>query len=93
MCTLCFRYLFIRGLHDRDEVLAARLTVLQYISNSGDGKFDEAKPLAQGQLDVRCGHGCIPFMEVINVFKIFIRSLRNSCLWKVGYDYTVIFIL
>ncbi len=61
---LLSRYLFIRGLHDREEVLAARLAVLEYIQSTGPGKLQEGMPLQDGILDSRCGRGCIPFMEV-----------------------------
>ena len=69
------RYLYIKGLHDREEVLAARLAVLDYILNTGQGKLDLEKAWEAGVLDVRCGRGCLPFMEVsvttnvpVNVF-------------------------
>lgn len=54
-------YLFVRGLHDRQEVLEARQTVLQYVNDLGKGKILE--PWPDGVLDVRCGKGCVPFME------------------------------
>ncbi|XP_078698534.1 1-deoxypentalenic acid 11-beta-hydroxylase-like isoform X1 [Branchiostoma floridae x Branchiostoma belcheri] len=56
-------YLFIRGLHDRQEVLDARLEVLKYVKESGEGKLDASFPWQQGVLDSRCGRGCVPFME------------------------------
>ena len=54
----------MRGLHDRDEVLNARLAVLDYILNTGQGKLDLEKAWQEGVLDVRCGRGCLPYMEV-----------------------------
>ena len=66
MTSSCFhRYLYIKGLHDREEVLAARLKVLDYILNTGQGKLDLEKAWEAGVLDVRCGRGCLPFMEVL----------------------------
>ena len=64
------RYLFLRGFHDREEVLQARLAVLKYVQESGDGKLDENHPWQEGVLDERCGRGCIPFMEV-NLYFIY----------------------
>lgn len=54
-------YLFIRGFHDRKEVLEAREAVIRHVVSGGDGKIIE--PATQGVLDSRCGIGCIPFME------------------------------
>ncbi|OPL20255.1 hypothetical protein AM593_05860, partial [Mytilus galloprovincialis] len=54
-------YLFIRGLHDRQEVLNARQTVLEYVKEQGNGKLVD--PWPEGVLEARCGQGCIPFME------------------------------
>ena len=54
----------MKGLHDRDEVLNARLAVLDYILNTGQGKLDLEKAWQEGVLDVRCGRGCLPYMEV-----------------------------
>ncbi|XP_078619638.1 uncharacterized protein LOC144886771 [Branchiostoma floridae x Branchiostoma japonicum] len=56
-------YLFIRGLHDRQEVLDARLEVVKYVKESGEEKLDSSFPWQQGVLDSRCGRGCVPFME------------------------------
>ena len=57
-------YLLIRGLHDREEVLRARLKVLEHLSQLG-GKLDESKPIEDGVLLSRCGKSCVPFMEGI----------------------------
>ncbi|KAK3098393.1 hypothetical protein FSP39_019089 [Pinctada imbricata] len=54
-------YLFIRGLHDREEVLNARRAVLQYVDTNATIRLLSADT---GHLDARCGGGCIPFMEV-----------------------------
>ncbi|XP_065830748.1 uncharacterized protein [Oscarella lobularis] len=56
-------YLFIRGLHDRQDVLEARRAVLDYIRSCGDEKLDPAYKWEEGVLDSRCGRGCVPFME------------------------------
>ncbi|XP_052242783.1 uncharacterized protein LOC127852830 isoform X2 [Dreissena polymorpha] len=53
-------YLLIRGMHDRQEVLDARLYVLDRIRKSGDRKFDSSRPWQEGVLDARCGDGCVP---------------------------------
>ena len=58
------RYLYVKQLHKREEVLAARLEVIRYIAESGDDKFDPSQPLQRGVLNPRCGLGCVPFMEV-----------------------------
>ena len=63
MFVLC-SYLYIRGLHDRQGVLSARLAVLDHIKQAGPDKLDTRYPWQQGILDSRCGHNCIPFMEV-----------------------------
>ncbi|XP_048766849.1 uncharacterized protein LOC125673933 [Ostrea edulis] len=54
-------FLFIRGFHDRQEVLQARLSVLEYVNQKAEFKL--MSPPTQGILDERCGRGCIPFME------------------------------
>lgn len=54
-------YLFIRGFHDRQEVLQARLSVLEYVNK--EAEFKLVAPPTEGVLDERCGRGCIPFME------------------------------
>ncbi|XP_060082056.1 uncharacterized protein LOC132561347 [Ylistrum balloti] len=54
-------YLFLRGFHDREEVLQAREAVIRYVASGGNGKIME--PATKGVLDSRCGIGCIPFME------------------------------
>jgi len=54
-------YLLIRGLHSREEVLAARKVVLEHVAASGPGKL--VGPTESGVLDARCGRGCVPFME------------------------------
>ena len=54
----------MKGLHDREEVLNARLAVLDHILNTGQGKLDLEKAWQEGVLDVRCGRGCLPYMEV-----------------------------
>ncbi|XP_045196299.1 uncharacterized protein LOC123551431 isoform X1 [Mercenaria mercenaria] len=56
-------YLYVKGLHDRNEVLEARRSVLQYILSEGDGKLDLKKNWEEGVLDLRCGGGCLPYME------------------------------
>ncbi|XP_023933614.1 uncharacterized protein LOC106156914 [Lingula anatina] len=56
-------YLFIRGLHSREEVLDARLAVLRYIKDLGEDKLSTEYPLEDGVLNPRCGKGCVPFME------------------------------
>ena len=58
------RYLYIKGLHDREVVLDARLAVLEYVDSTGKGKLHPDFPLEHGVLDKRCGRGCVPFMEV-----------------------------
>ncbi len=55
----------MRGLHDRGEILDARLAVLEYIKSTGDGKLKQDTPWQDGILDHRCGRGCVPYMEVI----------------------------
>ncbi|KAL4232958.1 hypothetical protein ACF0H5_007646 [Mactra antiquata] len=56
-------YIYIKGLHDRQQVLEARLTVLQHILNEGENKLDLTKNWEQGVLNLRCGGGCLPYME------------------------------
>ncbi|XP_064628941.1 1-deoxypentalenic acid 11-beta-hydroxylase-like [Lineus longissimus] len=56
-------YLFIRGLHDRDEVLRARLAVIKHIKDTGAGRLEDGTPWEDGVLAQRCGKGCIPFLE------------------------------
>eukprot|EP00117_Sycon_ciliatum_P049377 scpid68644/ scgid4501/ len=57
-------YLFIRGLHDRQAVLNARLAVLEHIDKvNGDALDLTEHELREGVLDSRCGAGCVPFME------------------------------
>ncbi|XP_071114399.1 1-deoxypentalenic acid 11-beta-hydroxylase-like [Haliotis cracherodii] len=56
-------YLFIRGLHDREEVLAARLAVLQYLKDQGEGILHPSEPVEKGVLQQGCGVGCVPTME------------------------------
>ncbi|XP_052808816.1 uncharacterized protein LOC128237376 isoform X1 [Mya arenaria] len=56
-------YLFIRGLHSREDVLAGRLHVLQHILSEGEGKLDLQRRWEEGVLDLRCGGGCLPYME------------------------------
>ena len=57
-------YLFLRGLHDRNEVLEARREVLDYISSTGPEKLDN---VTDGILNHQCTIGCVPFMEVSSV--------------------------
>jgi hypothetical protein len=64
LCTLIGRYLYIRGLHDREDVLQARLAVLRHVRDGGEGRLDADSALEEGVLDHRCGQGCVPFMEV-----------------------------
>lgn len=54
----------MKGLHDRNQVLEARLAVLQHILSEGEGKLDLQKNWEEGVLDLRCGGGCLPYMEV-----------------------------
>lgn len=56
-------YLYVKGLHNRQEVLDARLAVLQHIMSEGEGKLDLKKNWEAGVLDLRCGGGCLPYME------------------------------
>ena len=56
----------MRGVHDREEVLQGRLKVLQHILSEGEGKLDLKKNWEEGVLDLRCGGGCLPYMEVRN---------------------------
>lgn len=56
-------YLYVKGLHDRNQVLEARLAVLQHILSEGEGKLDLKKNWEEGVLDLRCGGGCLPYME------------------------------
>eukprot|EP00118_Oscarella_pearsei_P029102 m.3663 g.3663 ORF g.3663 m.3663 type:complete len:318 (+) comp9672_c0_seq1:42-995(+) len=56
-------YLLIRGLHNRQEVLDARLAVLDHIRSCGEDKLDPSYRWEEGVLDSRCGRGCVPFME------------------------------
>ena len=58
------RYLYIRGLHNREEVLQGRLAVLEFIMSEGEGKIDLKEQWEKGVLDLRCGGGCLPYMEV-----------------------------
>lgn len=60
-------YLIIRQLHDREQVLQARMAVLRYIAETGEGKLDSKFSLEKGVLDSKCGRGCIPFMEGRNM--------------------------
>ena len=64
-CIYC-RFLFIRDFHDRHDVLQARRAVLQFVSESGSGKFEEGTSFEEGILQQRCGIGCVPFMEVLS---------------------------
>ncbi|KAK3737454.1 hypothetical protein QZH41_008340, partial [Actinostola sp. cb2023] len=43
-------YLFIRQLHDRNEVLQARQAVLEYLYQEKPSSFDPSKPLEEGVL-------------------------------------------
>jgi hypothetical protein len=54
----------VKGLHDRNEVLEARLAVLQHILANGEDKLDLTENWEKGVLDLRCGGGCLPYMEV-----------------------------
>lgn len=89
-------YLFIRGLHDRDEVLAARLAVLRYIQDSGEGKLKVGHPWEDGLLNQRCGVGCVPFMEASGgaapapelVLFVFVKC--NSPLYFVKNKYRIL---
>ena len=57
-------YLYIKDLHDRNDVFAAREAVLDFIAKSGSQKLDPDYSVKDGILHQRCGLGCIPFMEV-----------------------------
>ncbi|ESO94632.1 hypothetical protein LOTGIDRAFT_175404 [Lottia gigantea] len=63
MTYLLYTYLFIRGLHDRQEVLNARLEVLKYLKNQQNDIIDSSHPTEAGVLQSGCGVGCLPFME------------------------------
>ena len=65
-CSFSYHsYLFIRGLHDREDVLSARLAVLKHIDKVKSGALDiSSHKLHEGVLESRCGAGCVPFMEV-----------------------------
>lgn len=56
--------MLIRGMHDRDAVLNARLAVLEKIKNLGKHTLDQSHPWEEGVLDYRCDHGCIPSFQV-----------------------------
>lgn len=62
--TSNYSYLLIRGFHDREEVLEARLRTLKAIKNLGPHRLDEDHPWEDGVLDVRCGHDSIPSFQV-----------------------------
>ena len=73
------RYLFIRGFHDREEVLAARSAILTYIEKCGE-KLSKEHSLEEGVLREGCGVGCVHFMEVrhgISNFKDLLATLKN----------------
>ena len=70
--------MYIKGLHDRDEILDARLAVLEYVQSTGEGKFAANVPLQQGILDQRCGRGCVPFMEVIQQIRFYFYVITND---------------
>jgi hypothetical protein len=55
-------FLLIRGVHDREQVLAARLKVLRHLDELG-GKLDPSHPAEEGVLLRQCGATCVPFME------------------------------
>ena len=59
--VVSYRYLYLKNFHNREEVLAARQHVLEYVDSMGKGKFAD---INNGILNERCGLGCIPFMEV-----------------------------
>lgn len=61
-----YRYLFVRGLHDREEVLHARLSVLDYMRQCGEDILDTRHQWQDGVLNPRCQAGCVPFMEVLS---------------------------
>ncbi|XP_045196302.1 uncharacterized protein LOC123551431 isoform X2 [Mercenaria mercenaria] len=56
-------YLLIRGMHNREDVLKARLEVLKTIKKLGPEKLDNSRPWEDGVLDHRCDHGCIPSFQ------------------------------
>ncbi|XP_025098926.1 uncharacterized protein LOC112566785 isoform X1 [Pomacea canaliculata] len=56
-------YLYIRGFHNREEVLQARLAVLNFIRESGENRLSSTAPWQDGVLHPGCGVGCVPFME------------------------------
>ncbi|XP_005112039.2 1-deoxypentalenic acid 11-beta-hydroxylase [Aplysia californica] len=55
-------YLFIRGFHDQEEVLAARQAVLEHIDSFGS-TLNKQHPIREGVLRDGCGLGCVPLME------------------------------
>lgn len=57
-------YLLIRGFHNREDILQARLQVLKAIKKLGPQKLDDSRPWEEGVLDHRCDHGCIPSFQV-----------------------------
>ena len=71
-CLIVFtRYLFIRGLHDRDEVLRAREAVLEYLYTSRDDELlDSAHCWKDGILNCRTADTPLPFMEVRSVLTL-----------------------
>lgn len=46
------RYLFIRQLHDRHEVLQARRAVLEYLHREQPNSFDSTQPLEEAVLNM-----------------------------------------
>ena len=55
-------YLYLKGLLDREKVLAARLFILEHFNQKG-GILDPETETAEGILQKQCGVSCIPFME------------------------------
>lgn len=54
--------MFVPGLIDRGQVLAARERVLRSFSEL-EGVLDSQHAISEGVLEARCGVGCVPFLE------------------------------
>merc|ERR1712037_697135 len=70
-------YLLIRGLHSREEVLAARKVVLEHVAASGPGKL--VGPTESG--DVSLDMGCLAVIEASNQASQFkhLQETYGSC--------------
>lgn len=78
--TFYFRYLLIRGFHDRNEVLEARLRSLRAIKKLGAHKLDKDRPWEEGVLDVRCGQDCIPSFQVRTCQAAYLTLVMMVCM-------------